>query len=558
MKKALLTLGCLCSAVMLANSATLPDPYIRPNSYTWWFDGIYIVWADDLTQPYEIVVDNPVIKDGKTLLPQESVAQIKLMKDLTEEVEISNEVQLVEYQEDEYTSNYDNTQLAITLDMLEFDAGAYYSLYFPAGLVNIKLSDGTLVPNGEIYWGFTLLSQEPEGTLAMNVVPENNGVLVSLETITLNWYLEEEEYRDEVVGINFNELDTPVTVTHNGVAIEGVTVKASWSSRDAETPGWEGDVVTIDLGQEYTLPGEYIVSIPYGYMRINAQELGTQTSPSYTFTYQVFADPKPLGAPVVNPSDAVAVMELQTVTLTWNGYNLKEGAGSVTFTIDGEEAPEITTAIEGSTLTLTLPQKYEDAATYVITVPNGFVTSEDNDGYTYYNENVTLTYVIEPTEINPEVIDFTSAYPPNDALLEFLNNILITWDRAMSLNTANTENATLTLKNGTPMTLQGTITNGMLAFTFNDVATGVYNLYVPQGYVMAEADKALYVNREVKLTYAVDKNTAVTRLEADRHGMFTIYNSQGVKVMTTSDATEINSLANGIYIVNGKKVIIRK
>lgn len=41
------------------------------------------------------------------------------------------------------------------------------------------------------------------------------------------------------------------------------------------------------------------------------------------------------------------------------------------------------------------------------------------------------------------------------------------------------------------------------------------------------------------------------------HGVYKVYNPQGVKVLETLDASEINNLPKGIYIVNGKKVVVR-
>lgn len=41
------------------------------------------------------------------------------------------------------------------------------------------------------------------------------------------------------------------------------------------------------------------------------------------------------------------------------------------------------------------------------------------------------------------------------------------------------------------------------------------------------------------------------------NGLYTVYNLQGVKVMQTKDASLINSLSKGIYIVNGKKVVVK-
>ena len=45
-------------------------------------------------------------------------------------------------------------------------------------------------------------------------------------------------------------------------------------------------------------------------------------------------------------------------------------------------------------------------------------------------------------------------------------------------------------------------------------------------------------------------------LSASDNGVYKVYNLNGVKVLETKDASEINSLQKGIYIVNGKKVAL--
>ena len=41
------------------------------------------------------------------------------------------------------------------------------------------------------------------------------------------------------------------------------------------------------------------------------------------------------------------------------------------------------------------------------------------------------------------------------------------------------------------------------------------------------------------------------------NGVYNVHNLQGVKVLTTKDQSEINNLGKGIYIVNGKKVLVK-
>ena len=63
-------------------------------------------------------------------------------------------------------------------------------------------------------------------------------------------------------------------------------------------------------------------------------------------------------------------------------------------------------------------------------------------------------------------------------------------------------------------------------------------------------------NAEHTLYYYVTDPTGVTHIIDDVDGVYRVYNLQGVNVLNTTDALEINNLQPGIYIVNGKKVKI--
>ena len=53
-------------------------------------------------------------------------------------------------------------------------------------------------------------------------------------------------------------------------------------------------------------------------------------------------------------------------------------------------------------------------------------------------------------------------------------------------------------------------------------------------------------------------SAGVEMTTADKNEVVRVYNLQGVKVMETMDASDVNNLGAGLYIVNGKKVLIKK
>ena len=62
-----------------------------------------------------------------------------------------------------------------------------------------------------------------------------------------------------------------------------------------------------------------------------------------------------------------------------------------------------------------------------------------------------------------------------------------------------------------------------------------------------------YVFTDAKTFAGVEENL----VDAD-NGVYRVFNLQGVNVMTTENKSDLNNLAKGIYIINGKKTVVRK
>ena len=56
-------------------------------------------------------------------------------------------------------------------------------------------------------------------------------------------------------------------------------------------------------------------------------------------------------------------------------------------------------------------------------------------------------------------------------------------------------------------------------------------------------------------TWTVDQSTGIFNIEAV-DGVYRVYNINGVNVLNTEDPLELKNLEHGLYIVNGKKIIL--
>ena len=88
-------------------------------------------------------------------------------------------------------------------------------------------------------------------------------------------------------------------------------------------------------------------------------------------------------------------------------------------------------------------------------------------------------------------------------------------------------------------------------------ANGVYTLVIGAGYV---ADMATYsvTNEEIRISYDLDINSGIAGIKVDAENGYVVYDLNGYRVMQTRNAADLDRLENGIYIINGVKVLLNK
>lgn len=114
---------------------------------------------------------------------------------------------------------------------------------------------------------------------------------------------------------------------------------------------------------------------------------------------------------------------------------------------------------------------------------------------------------------------------------------------SLAMGGANPSNFTLST---TTLPAQG----GTFDLTFLTDLEGVHEAYVE---LKAEGAPTLFI----PLAYNAKASSAIDAVDSDAYGRFTVYNASGIRVLVTSDPAEINVLPAGLYIVNGKKHIVR-
>lgn len=284
---------------------------------------------------------------------------------------------------------------------------------------------------------------------------------------------------------------------------------------------------------------------------------------------------------ISNPADKATVDALGVITVNWaNNTPLSRYMGFMTIQYNDQPATDITDSnfhidteyeiLEGtdigsvevpvsSTLVIDFSKNpYKNPGTYKIFIPAGFVKGIDFvEEYGNTNPAQVLTFFIRDEndpEPNPEITVYTvdPKVSPEEGTVEELNAIVISWGLTIAANEDNTESATLNGEN-----VELSINGQDLNMTLDAAVTGVYTLNVPEGYVLIQDEEGkIYYSQALELAWTLDVNNGVCVIETDAEGYYKVYNLNGVNVLNTDKADMLNTLPKGIYIVNGKKVVI--
>lgn len=87
-------------------------------------------------------------------------------------------------------------------------------------------------------------------------------------------------------------------------------------------------------------------------------------------------------------------------------------------------------------------------------------------------------------------------------------------------------------------------------------ADGTYTLTLPAGTIIANDDPDDTNAQDIVFVYVIG-TSGINSLVAGEGGRVNVYTINGVQIMRDADASAVSKLTKGMYIINGKKVIIR-
>ena len=328
---------------------------------------------------------------------------------------------------------------------------------------------------------------------------------------------------------------------------------------EGEEGNWDYIVkeVVVSFNNEITENGTYTVVVPEGMFNLDLSAQGFNTKNNREATFNITVDNGDNPMPSINVSiDPVPgeVASLKDFDLIFNDANEAGwGDGFPTLTYPDGTVVKIKNQDIGTAwneLTLSLDEEITAPGEYILTLPAASVYL---DG-TPTDKDYSFTYTIaeadnEKYTVTPEVGNVTS-----------LQTIDVIFDSHSEISFGS-GNPSLTDAAGNSYTVNegwGPDWNilNWARFTIAEeiTAEGTYTLTLPAGHINYEDGNSNV--KDIKFTWTIGNATAISNIFA-AEGKVEIYNANG-QLVKRGDASAIKTLApNKMYIINGKKVIIK-
>lgn len=272
----------------------------------------------------------------------------------------------------------------------------------------------------------------------------------------------------------------------------------------------------------------------------------------------------------ISPEDGSTLTEISRIVFSYDtgiypNYAVAGTAGNITIYNKGtrETVAELTMndVQPGSTDTefyVEIAEAITEPGSYDVIIPSSyFLLGEDQMAsaskqqtvtYVIKGESKPLNYTVSPAAGNVQSI-------PETLVLTFPDEDYadVDWNY--------TSGASLTDADGNAYALDFAAGTGynQINVTLKDgaiTAAGTYTLSFPAGMFIFGEWGDTSSESPVEFTYVIG-TTGIDSLVAAEGGSVDVYNVNGVLVLRNADAAAVKALAKGLYIINGKKVVVK-
>ena len=443
--------------------------------------------------------------------------------------------------------NVPSAKNLIALDFGKLEPGDY-ALMIGENALMVGTNNFANYNNAPIDANWTVL---PSGAvnpyLTYTLAPADGASVPSLKTFTVTY--------SEVLGEQLIA-NPEITLTDGTNTLTGASVEKTAA----------GNGFTVTFADEITATGDYTLSIPEG---IFGATSGDFTTTAISASYKI--EENPFNKYTFDPADGSTITYEKYIDIT---VNFPEIGDDELASRNGHEWSEITlsngtetyrpyngsplSSFKGFKAMFNLPETMT-AGTYTLTVPSGFYTSESK----VTTPEITGTFTF--TEQAPNPLATYSFIPNPDESVTTLSEVKMLFPAVLPEEEITVEEGWLeyiTLYKEEPeesipaisYTQEATTEGKVVTFKFEKAATtGTYYFGIPA----RALNLGDFTNDEdITATYTVD-STSVEAIGIE-NGTADVYDMTGRTVLRAADADALRTLDGGLYIINGKKVIVRK
>ncbi len=349
--------------------------------------------------------------------------------------------------------------------------------------------------------------------------------------------------------------------------LEGNDSKVSFAAeKPAAGAVWS---VSIDNGQATIKNGNSTLyySADNNIFGCYAEKAGDMVLPSL---YMVREYPKA----TITPENGSYVQGLKEFTITCeegiavsNDFSLKAQSGQRedrTYEIDKTYS---CTQVDANTLKFTIDEELVsvDNVNIDLIITGDILLNPEGMNYKHPIKGRWTRSIYSYTHVGSAAAAVITAVEPADgSKLESLSYILFTFSNIAT--TVDTSKEAKLYKEGSDETIPFSFTNlkedgsyveqnqGALLLDAPVVKNGTYILEIAEGYFVDRNSKEI---KGVTLKYIVENSTGIEEIIANGEKGWIVYSTSGIKVLETMDASKVNALPAGIYIVNGIKTVIK-
>lgn len=216
-------------------------------------------------------------------------------------------------------------------------------------------------------------------------------------------------------------------------------------------------------------------------------------------------------------------------------------------------------------------EAYRQNGEYRVVIPKGALLKEGMPMkahelvYTYTDEeNIDFTFELTPAEGNFKDVDFEDMFKTTGIKITFPNASYVSYDKKASLTDPEGNviyaqypvtdwKNTITYKFGNAKTVWADLKTGAYVLTIP-----AHSLYVDDQSAEANGDAGNWPEKDETFTFYVDSIVGVVLVGIEAADSYDVYTLDGKVVKLNAAPAEVLDLEPGLYLVNGKKVFVRK